>query len=94
MPSDSLLKFTKIRKRGSVFYRFEGFENVISRSELPCEYLSDSHFAAWGKTLLYSDGKNLTSLMPGAELSENDYFRLISILDIGKERLKEIRNRY
>jgi hypothetical protein len=28
MSSDELLKFTRIFKNGTVFYRFEGFENV------------------------------------------------------------------
>jgi hypothetical protein len=59
---------------------------------LPCEYLSGSHFAAWDKILLYSDGKNLFSLSQGDELSENDYSKLMSIVDEGKERLKKIRN--
>lgn len=45
--ADVLLKFTRVLKNGTVFYNFEGFENVKSRWELPCEYLSGSHFAAW-----------------------------------------------
>jgi hypothetical protein len=88
-----LLKFTKILKNGTIFYRFEGFENVDSRWELPCEYLSGSHFAAWNGILLYSDGKNLFSLVHGSELSESAYSKLMSIVDTGKERLREIRSR-
>jgi hypothetical protein len=88
-----LLKFKKILKNGTIFYRFEGFENVNSRWELPCEYLSGSHFAAWNGILLYSDGKNLFSLYQGSELSESAYSELMSIVDTGKERLREIRRR-
>ena len=92
--TDKLLKFTRILKNGTVFYRFEGFENVKSRWELPCEYLSGSHFAAWDKVLLYSDGKNLFSLAQGSELSERAYSELMSTIGTGKERLKEIRSRH
>ena len=88
-----LLKFKKILKNGTIFYRFEGFENVNSRWELPCEYLSGSHFAAWNGIILYSDGKNLFSLTQGSELSERAYSELMSIVDTGKERLREIRRR-
>lgn len=91
--ADILLRFTRILKNGTIFYRFGGFENVKSRWELPCEYLSGSHFAAWDKVLLYSDGKNLFSLAQGSELSEKAYSELMSIVDTGKERLKEIRSR-
>jgi hypothetical protein len=88
-----LLIFTKILKNRTIFYRFERFENVASRWELPCEYLSGSHFAAWNGILLYSDGKNLFSLAPGSELSESAYSELMSIVETGKERLREIRSR-
>lgn len=91
--TSKLLKFTGILKNGTVFYRFEGFENVISRWELPCEYLSGPHFAAWNGILLYSDGKNLFSLAQGSELSESAYSELMSIVDTGKERLRKIRIR-
>jgi hypothetical protein len=87
------LKFTRILKNGALFYLFEGFENVDSRFELPCEYLAGSHFAAWNEIFLYSDGKTLFSLAPGSELSENGYLELMSIAGKGKERLKEIRSR-
>jgi hypothetical protein len=91
--ASQLLKFTKILKNGTIFCRFEGFENVDSRWELPCEYLSGSHFAAWNGILLYSDGKKLFSLAQGSELSESSYSELISIVETGKERLREIRAR-
>ncbi len=91
--ASKLLKFTKVLKNGNIFYRFEGFENVDSRWELPCEYLSGSHFAAWNGIFLYSDGKNLYSLVQGSELSESTYSKLMSIVDTGKERLREIRSR-
>jgi len=92
--ASKLLRFTRILKNGTVFYRFEGFENVDSRWELPCEYLSGLHFAAWNGILLYSDGKNLFSLAQGSELSESAYSELLSIVDKGKGRLREIRNRH
>ncbi|MGA9187948.1 MAG: hypothetical protein WB014_05120 [Methanosarcina sp.] len=92
--ADKLLKFTRILKNGTVFYRFEGFENIHSRWELPCEYLSGSHFAAWDKVLLYSEGKNLFSLAKGSELSERAYSELMSIICTGKKRLKEIQSRH
>ena len=84
--ASKLLRFTKVLKNGTVFYRFEGFENVDSRWELPCEYLSGLHFAAWNGILLYSDGKTLFSL------TECAYSELMSIIDAGKKRLREIRN--
>ncbi len=80
-----LLRFTKVLKNGAVFYRFEGFENVDSRWELPCEYLSGIHFAEWNGILLYSDGKTLFSLAQGNELSECAYSELMSIIDAGKK---------
>jgi hypothetical protein len=88
-----VLKFTRVLKNGAVFYLFEGFENVKYRWELPCEYLSGSHFAAWGRTLLYSDGKSLFSLSPGNEISENEYRKLMYLVEKGKEKLKEINDR-
>jgi hypothetical protein len=91
--ADVLLKFIKILKNGAIFYRFEGFENVDSRWELPCEYLSGSHFAAWNGVLLYSDGKKLFSLTQGNELSESAYSKLMLIVDAGKKKLREIRAR-
>ncbi|RXA17234.1 hypothetical protein EQO05_12420 [Methanosarcina sp. MSH10X1] len=91
--TSKLLKFTRILKNGNVFYRFEDFENIDSRWELPCEYLSGAHFAAWDGILLYSDGKTLFSLACGSELSESAYSELMLIVDTGKERLREIRNR-
>ncbi len=91
-----LLKFTRILKNGALFYLFEGFENVKSRWELPCEYLSGPHFAAWNGMLLYSDGRSLFSLVPGSEVSEEGYRKLMQLVERGKERLKEIneRNRF
>jgi hypothetical protein len=91
--ASKLLRFTRILKNGTIFYRFDGFENVDSRWELPCEYLSGSHFAAWNGTLLYSNGETLFSLAQGSELSESAYLELMSIVDTGKERLRKIRNR-
>jgi hypothetical protein len=91
-----LLKFTKILKNEAVFYILESFENVKSRWELPCEYLSGPHFAAWDGVLLYSDGERLFSLSPGSEVSEDGYRKLMQFVKRGKERLKVInsRNRY
>jgi hypothetical protein len=91
--ASKLLRFTRILKNGTIFYRFDGFENIDSRWELPCEYLSGSHFAAWNGTLLYSNGETLFSLAQGSELSESAYLELMSIVDTGKERLRKIRNR-
>lgn len=88
-----LLKFTMILKNGVVFYFFGGFENVKCRWELPCEYLSGPHFAIWNEVLLYSDGESLFSLIPGNEISEEDYRKLMSLVEKGKERLKEINER-
>jgi len=92
--ADVLLKFTKILKNGITVYNFEGFENVDSRGELPCEYLSGSHFAAWNGIFLYSDGEKLYSLAPGNEISESAYSDLISTVATGKKRLKEIRRKH
>lgn len=91
--ADLLLKFTKISKNGAFFYLFEGFENMKSRWELPCEYLSGTHFAAWDGMLLYSDGRRLFSLTPGSEVSEDGYRKLMQLVERGKERLKEINSR-
>ena len=91
-----ILKFTRILKNGALFYLFEGFGNVKSRWELPCEYLSGPHFAAWNGMLLYSDGRNLFSLVSGSEVSEGDYRKLMELVEICKGRLKAIneRNRF
>ena len=91
-----MLKFTRVLKNRAIFYCFEGFENVKSRWELPCEYLSGPHFAAWNGILLYSDGRYLFSLVPGNEVSEDGYRKLMQLVGRGKERLKEIneRNRF
>jgi len=91
--ASKLLKFKKILKNGTVFYLFEGFENVKSRWELPCEYLSGLHFAIWNGIFLYSDGEKLFSLAQGSELSESSYSELMLIVEAGKERLREIRSR-
>ncbi|WP_269850496.1 hypothetical protein [Methanosarcina horonobensis] len=61
--ADVLLKFTRVLKNEATFYLFEGFENVKSRWELPCEYLSGSHFATWNGVLLYSDGSAVKTLL-------------------------------
>ena len=91
--ADVLLKFTRILKNGDLFYFFEGFENVKSRWELPCEYLSGPHFAAWDGVILYSDGKNLFSLAPGSEVSEDGYRKFMQLVERCKERLREINSR-
>ena len=88
-----LLKFRKVFRNGAVFYLFEDFENVKSKWELPCEYLSGPHFAAWEGVLLYSDGKVLFSLTPGCEVSEECYRKLMQLVERGKERLNEISER-
>jgi hypothetical protein len=88
-----VLKFTRVLKNGAVFYLFEGFENVKYRWELPCEYLSGSHFAAWDRNFMYSDGKCLFSLSPGNEISEGDYCKRIYLVEKAKEKLKEINDR-
>ena len=87
------LKFTRVLINGASLYIFEGFENVKSRWELPCEYLSGPHFAAWDGVLLYSDGINLFSLAPGSEVSEEGYRKLMHLVENGKERLKKINER-
>lgn len=91
--ADILLKFTRILKNGTVFYLFDGFENVRSRWELPCEYLSGSHFAAWNGILLYSDGNAIKSLSSGSIIPENEYMRLMNIIEVGKKRLKKIQSK-
>jgi hypothetical protein len=91
--AEVVLKFTKIVRRETSFYIFEGFENVKFRGELPCEYLSGLHFAVWNGVLLYSDGRNLFSLAPGSEVSEDGFRKLMQLVERGKERLKEINER-
>ncbi len=88
-----LLKFTKILKDGTVSYRFECFENVDSRWELPCEYLSGSHFAAWNGVLLYSSGNKIKTLFPGNLISLNEYKELMETIQLGKKRLREIKHK-
>jgi hypothetical protein len=88
--AEVVLKFTKILRREANFYLFESYENVKSRGELPCEYLSGLHFAIWNGVLLYSDGRNLFSLTPGTEFSEDRYREFMQLVEKGKERLKEI----
>jgi hypothetical protein len=90
---NKLLRFTRILKNGTIFYRFEGFENVKSRWELPCEYLSGSHFAAWNGNLLYSDGNIPKPLSPGNIISASEYQKLLKIVQIGKKRLREIQRK-
>lgn len=91
--ADMLLKFTRILKNGSTFYLFDGFENIKSRWELPCEYLSGSHFAAWNGVLLYSEGNAMKTLSPGSMIPENEYVELIKLIELGKKRLSEIQNK-
>ncbi|HWQ48268.1 MAG TPA: hypothetical protein VN414_04860 [Methanosarcina sp.] len=91
--SSRLLKFTKVLKNGTTFYRFEGFKNVDSRWELPCEYLSGSHFAAWNGVLLYSSEDSIKTLCPGNLISVNEYRELMEIVQIGKQRLREIKHK-
>lgn len=91
--AEKLLKFTRILKNGTVFYHFEGFDNVKSRWELPCEYLSGSHFAAWNGILLYSDGNAVKSLSPGSVVPKNEYMKLMNLIEIGKKRLREIQSK-
>jgi hypothetical protein len=91
--ADIFLRFTRILKNGTVFYRLEGFENVDSRWELPCEYLSGPHFAVWNGVLLYSNGNILQSLSPGGIISVDEYRELMKIVESGKERLKEIKGK-
>lgn len=85
-----LLKFTRVLKNGTVFYLFEGFENIKSRWELPCEYLSGPHFAAWNGVLLYSDGNTVRSLSPGSFISEKECAELMNTIEFGKTRLNKI----
>ncbi|WP_410509452.1 hypothetical protein RSJ42_04310 [Methanosarcina hadiensis] len=87
------LKFTRILKNGTIYYLFDGFENVKSRWELPCEYLSGPHFAAWNGILLYSYGITVKTLPPGSIISENEYVELMKLIDIGKKRLDEIQDK-
>jgi len=91
--SDVLLKFTRVLKEGTVFYLFNGFEDVKSRWELPCEYLSGPHFAAWNGILLYSGGSAVKTLPPGGIISEYEYCELIKLVDLGKKRLREIQKK-
>ena len=91
--ADVFLRFTRTLKNGTVFYIFDGFENVKSRWELPCEYLSGSHFAAWIGILLYSEGSNVKTLTPGILISENEYSKLMRLIEIGKKRLSEIQSK-
>ncbi|WP_048051401.1 hypothetical protein [Methanosarcina soligelidi] len=91
--ADVFLRFTRTLKNGTVFYIFDGFENVKSRWELPCEYLSGSHFAAWNGILLYSEGSNVKTLTPGILISENEYSKLMKLIEIGKKRLSEIQSK-
>jgi hypothetical protein len=88
--ADPLLKFTRVLKNGTIFYLFEGFENVKSRWELPCEYLSGFHFAAWNGILLYSEGNAVKTLSPGSTIPENEYGELMKLIEKGKKRLSEI----
>ena len=92
--AEVVLKFKKILRKEASFYLFEGFQNVKSRGDLPCEYLSGPHFAVWDGVLLYSDGRNLYSLAPGSEISEEGYRKLLQLVERGKERLKEINERH
>lgn len=89
----TILKFERVLKNGEISYYFEGFERVKSRGELPCEYLSGPHFAAWNGILVYSDGERIFSLVPGTEIPESIYLELMCIVDRGKERLKKIRKK-
>ena len=89
--ADVILRFSRVLKNGAVFYRFEGFENICSRWELPCEYLSGPHFAAWKGVILYSDGKSIKTLCLENLITLNEYERLMEIIQTGKERLREIK---
>jgi hypothetical protein len=91
--ASKFLKFTKVLKNETIFYRFEGFENVDSRWELPCEYLSGSHFAAWNGVLLYSNGNCIKTLCPGTLVSLSEYEELMKIIQVGKQRLREIKHK-
>ncbi|MDD3042486.1 MAG: hypothetical protein PHV51_02345 [Methanosarcinaceae archaeon] len=87
------LEFTPVLKNGIRYYRFEAFENVASRWELPCEYISGLHFTAWEGVLLYSAGSFVRKVAVGSEISEKEYLELKKVVELGKERLKEIRSR-
>ena len=91
---NALLKFIPLLKNGKTLYRFEAFENVKPKWELPCEYLSGMHFTAWDRVLLYSDGSFVRKVLTGSELSEEEYLELMKIVELGKARLKEIRARW
>jgi hypothetical protein len=91
--AEVVLKFTKIVRRETSFYIFEGFENVKSRGELPCEYLSGPHFAIWNGILLYSDGNVVKTLSPGNLISVNEYQELMEIVQLGKERMRKIQRK-
>lgn len=91
--ADPVLKFTRILKNGTTSYLFDGFENVKSRWELPCEYLSGSHFAAWNGILLYSEGSAVKTLPPGSIISESEYGELMKLIESGKKRLSEIQTK-
>lgn len=88
-----LLKFSRVFKNGSIFYLFDSFENVKSRWELPCEYLSGPHFTAWNGILLYSYGNAVKTLCPESIISENEYTELMKLIDLGKKRLGEIQSK-
>lgn len=87
------LKFTPVLKNRKKYYRFESFNNVIPRWELPCEYISGLHFTAWDGVLLYSDGVCVSKVTIGSKISEEEYEKLLEIIEAGKVRLKEIRAR-
>lgn len=87
------LEFIPVLKNGIRYYRLEAFENVAFRWELPCEYISGLHFTAWDGVLLYSDGNFVRKVAVGSEISEKDYLELKKVVELGKERLKEIRGR-
>ncbi|MDD2440006.1 MAG: hypothetical protein PHD41_07345 [Methanosarcinaceae archaeon] len=89
---DSSLKFTPFLKNGARYYRFEKYDNVSSRGELPCEYICGPHFAVWEGVLLYSDGKFFRKLRVGEDISEKEYLDLKKVVELGKERLRQIRS--
>jgi hypothetical protein len=89
-----LLKFIPVLKNGETLYRFEAFENIKPKWELPCEYLSGLHFTAWDRVLLYSDGSSVRKVLTGSELSEEEYLELMKIVELGKARLKEIQAKW
>lgn len=88
--ADVFLKFTRVLKNGTIFYIFDSFENIKSRWELPCEYISGPHFAAWNGMLLYSYGSAVKTLPQGSIIPENEYVKLMKLIDLGKKRLGEI----